>query len=50
MRMGTVPSFSDYSPSKKDISIPYNNIGGKVAFSSINLDSTEFSYDFAIVI
>lgn len=35
-----------YSPSKKDIRLPYNNIGAKASFSSLNLDSTEFSYDF----
>ena len=43
---GYNPAVSDYFPSKKDIRIPYNNIGAKTSFSSLNLDSTEFSYDF----
>src|SRR5450759_2445923 len=43
---GYSPTVSDYSPSKKEIRIPYNNIGAKTSFSSLNLDSTEFSYDF----
>jgi hypothetical protein len=45
---GYSPAFSDYDPTKKEIRLPYNNIGGKVAFSSINLDSTEFSYNFGL--
>jgi hypothetical protein len=44
---GYSPVFSDYKPVKKDIRMPYNNIGGKVTFESANLDSTEFSYNFA---
>lgn len=39
--------FKDNSTDKKETRIPYNNIGGKINYSSINLDSTEFSYDFA---
>jgi hypothetical protein len=43
---GYSPFASNYSPSKKDIRIPYNDFGAKVSFMSTNLDSTEFSYDF----
>jgi hypothetical protein len=43
---GYSPFVTNYSPNKKDIRIPYNNIGGKVSFSSTTLDSTEFAYDF----
>jgi hypothetical protein len=43
---GYSPFATDYSPSKKDIRMPYNNFGAKVSFLSTNLDSTEFSYDF----
>jgi hypothetical protein len=43
---GYSPAFSDYTPSKKETRLPYNNFGGNVSYSSINLDSTEFSYDF----
>lgn len=45
---GYSPAFIDYSPTKKDIRLPYNNIGANARFSSINLDSTEFSYDFGM--
>ena len=45
---GYDPSFTDYSPSKKDIRIPYSNLGAKVSLSSITLDSIAFSYDFDI--
>lgn len=45
---GYSPFASDYSPSKKDIRIPYNNVGAKLSYSSINLDSAEFSYDFSL--
>lgn len=37
-----------YSPEKKDIKLGYNNIVAKASFSSLNLDSTELSYDFSI--
>jgi hypothetical protein len=43
---GYSPFASNYSPSKKDIRIPYNDFGAKVSFSSTTIDSTEFSYDF----
>ena len=43
---GYDPSILDYSPSKKDIRMAYNNIGAKASLSSSTLDSTEFSYDF----
>jgi hypothetical protein len=43
---GYDPDFTDYSPEKKDIRIPYSNIGGKISYSSTTLDSAEFSYDF----
>ncbi len=44
---GYRPTFLDYSQTKKEIRLPYNNMGAKVNFSSINLDSTDFSYKFA---
>jgi len=43
---GYSPYFIEYNPSKKEIRLPYNNFGAKAIFSSLNLDSTEFSYDF----
>ena len=45
---GYDPSITDYSPAKKDIRLPYNNIGAKASFSSLTLDSTDFSYDFGV--
>jgi len=39
-------SFVNYSPSNKDIRTSYNNLGTQVSFSSLTLDSTNFSYDF----
>ncbi len=41
-------SIVDYDPEKKDIRIGYNNIGGALSFTSVNLDSTDLSYDFDI--
>lgn len=41
-------SVTNYSPSKKDIRLNYNNIGAKASFSSLTMDSTIFSYDFDI--
>jgi len=41
-------SITDYSPSKKDIRLNYNNIGAKASLASLTLDSTSFSYDFDI--
>jgi hypothetical protein len=46
---GYSPDIPFYYPPKKDIRIAYNNIGAKVSFSSITLDSAAFSYDFNIV-
>lgn len=43
---GYNPEIIDYSPSAKEIRIPYYNFGGKASFSSLTLDSTDFSYDF----
>jgi hypothetical protein len=43
---GYSPFVTNYSPSKKDIRIPYNDFGVKASFTSITHDSTEFSYDF----
>jgi hypothetical protein len=43
---GYDPAILDYSPSKKAIRIPYNNIGATASLISSTLDSTEFSYDF----
>lgn len=45
---GYDPAILDYSPSKKDIRIPYNNLGAKASLISSTLDSAEFSYDFRI--
>ncbi|MCU0474205.1 MAG: hypothetical protein MUC93_12725 [Bacteroidales bacterium] len=39
-------SIPDYNPEKKDIRLGYNNIGTRVSFESLNLDSANFSYDF----
>ena len=39
-------SITGYSPEKKDIRLGYNNIGSKISFESLNLDSASFSYDF----
>jgi len=41
-------SIVDYDPEKKDIRIGYNNIGAALSFTSINLDSSDFSYDFDV--
>jgi hypothetical protein len=41
-------SIIDYSPSKKDIRLNYNNIGAETSFSSINLDSTHLAYRFGL--
>jgi hypothetical protein len=43
---GYDPAIIDYSPSKKDIRIPYNNLGAAASLISSTLDSAEFSYDF----
>jgi len=41
-------SITNYSPAKKDIRIGYDNIGAKASLSSLTLDSTSLSYDFAV--
>jgi hypothetical protein len=43
---GYSPFATNYLPSKKEIRIPYNNIGAKASFSSLTLDSADFAYDF----
>ena len=43
---GYSPFVAEYFPLKKEIRIPYNNIGGKATYSSVNLDSTELAYNF----
>ncbi len=37
-----------YEPDKKDIRIPYNRIGAALSFTSLTLDSSDFSYDFDV--
>ncbi|HUX59113.1 MAG TPA: hypothetical protein VMV77_19235 [Bacteroidales bacterium] len=41
-------SIVDYSSEKKEIRLPYYNIGAKASLSSLTVDSTIFSYDFDI--
>lgn len=41
-------SIVDYTPKNDDIRLGYNNLGANVSFSSLNLDSTDFSYDFDV--
>ena len=36
-----------YEPIKKDVKLNYYDAGAKVGFSSLNLDSADFSYDFS---
>ena len=43
---GYDPRILDYNPKKEDIRNSYYNAGAKVSFSSTNMDSTEFYYDF----
>jgi hypothetical protein len=45
---GYKPEITDYDPSKKDIKLVYNNIGVKSSFASLNLDSSDLSYDFEL--
>jgi hypothetical protein len=45
---GYDPLILDYNPSRKAIKQNYDNIGAKISYSSLNLDSAEFSYDFDI--
>ncbi|MFZ0280140.1 MAG: hypothetical protein WAL29_00715, partial [Bacteroidales bacterium] len=37
-----------FEPFKKDVRLGYNDIGAAASFSSLNLDSADFSYDFDI--
>jgi hypothetical protein len=39
-------SMTNYSAAKKDIRMNYENIGAKISFSSLTLDSSSFSYKF----
>ena len=41
-------SIVGYDPEKKDIRIGYNNIGAALSFTSLTLDSSDFSYDFDV--
>ena len=41
-------SITDYSAINKQIRMAYNNIGAKASLTSLNFDSTDFSYDFNI--
>jgi hypothetical protein len=41
-------SIVDYVAKNKDIRLNYNNLGLKTSFASLNLDSTDFSYDFDV--
>jgi hypothetical protein len=43
---GYDPQILDYDPSKKDIKMNYINAGGKLSYSSIGLDSADFTYKF----
>ena len=45
---GYNPEILDYFPEKKDIRMPYYNIGAKASLSSLTMDSTEFYYDFEL--
>jgi hypothetical protein len=40
------PLLMDFTPSKSTIRMRYDNIGAKVSLSSLNMDSTQFSYNF----
>lgn len=37
-----------YEPVKQDVKLSYYDAGVKASFSSLNLDSTDFSYDFGL--
>lgn len=41
-------SIVDYVAKNKDIRLNYNNLGLNASFASLNLDSTDFSYDFDV--
>jgi hypothetical protein len=43
---GYDPAITDYDPQKSDIRMNYTNFGAKASYSSANLDSSEFMYDF----
>lgn len=42
------PMSMDFTPSKSDIRLRYNNIGAKASLSSLTLDSASFSYKFDV--
>jgi hypothetical protein len=43
---GYSPAFTDYNPSNTQTRLTYTNLDARASFASVNLDSTEFSYDF----
>jgi len=43
---GYDPGISDYVPKNENIRTGNNNLSSDISFSSLNLDSTDFSYDF----
>ncbi len=43
---GYDPLIENYEAERDSIRLGYLDIGGKVSFASLNLDSTDFSYDF----
>ncbi len=45
---GYDPQILDYNPAKKDIRMNYANYGAKANYSSANLDSSDFYYDFDV--
>jgi hypothetical protein len=45
---GYSPEIIPYLPAKQDIKLGYYDVGAKASFASLNLDSTNFSYDFDI--
>jgi len=45
---GYNPQILDYNPKKEDIRMGYYNAGAKASYLSLNMDSTEYYYDFDI--
>jgi hypothetical protein len=45
---GYNPDIFDYNPAKKDLRMNYSNAGAKASLTSLNLDSSSFSYDFRL--
>lgn len=41
-------SIVGYVPDKKDIRMPYNRLSAALSFTSLTLDSSDFSYDFDV--